>query len=217
MSDRPIQVIVADDHPFIRMGMEAVLDQSPTLSLVGSAANSDELVALLQAHPCDVVVTDYAMPGGEHGDGLALLALLQRTWPALRIVVATGLDQPAMIREIHAAGIDHIVSKSDDHRLIGDAVQAAYVNRRYFSPSVMPLIPARGTQRGSPALSPREREVVSLLATGLTVNEVAERLGRRKQTISTQKVNAMAKLAIERDADLYKYVLEHGLDAPSEP
>lgn len=212
MADRPIQVIVADDHPVIRMGMEAVLDQSPTHALVGSAANSDELLALLDAHPCDVVVTDYAMPGGEHGDGLALLALLRRTWPALRIVVVTGLDQPAMIREIHAAGIDHIVSKSDDHRLIGDAVQAAYVNRRYFSPSVLPLIPARGSQRGSPALSPRERELVALLATGLTVNEVAERLGRRKQTISTQKVNAMAKLAIERDADLYKYVLEHGLD-----
>ncbi len=212
MADRPIQVIVADDHPVIRMGMEAVLDQSPTHALVGSAANSDELLALLHAHPCDVVVTDYAMPGGEHGDGLALIALLRRTWPALRIVVVTGLDQPAMIREIHAAGIDHIVSKSDDHRLIGDAVQAAYVNRRYFSPSVLPLIPARGSQRGSPALSPREREVVALLATGLTVNEVAERLGRRKQTISTQKVNAMAKLAIERDADLYKYVLEHGLD-----
>lgn len=212
MADRPIQVIVADDHPVIRMGMEAVLDQSPTHALVGSAANSDELLALLDAHPCDVVVTDYAMPGGEHGDGLALIALLRRTWPALRIVVVTGLDQPAMIREIHAAGIDHIVSKSDDHRLIGDAVQAAYVNRRYFSPSVLPLIPARGSQRGSPALSPREREVVALLATGLTVNEVAERLGRRKQTISTQKVNAMAKLAIERDADLYKYVLEHGLD-----
>jgi len=189
-----------------------VLDTSPTHVLVGSAANSDELLALLHAHPCDVVVTDYAMPGGQHGDGLALIALLQATWPALRIVVVTGLDQPAMIREIHAAGIDHIVSKSDDHRLIGDAVQAAYVNRRYFSPSVLPLIPARSSQRGSPALSPREREVVSLLATGLTVNEVAERLGRRKQTISTQKVNAMAKLAIERDADLYKYVLEHGLD-----
>lgn len=212
MADRPIQVIVADDHPVIRMGMEAVLEQSPSMALVGAAANSGELIALLQAHPCDVVVTDYAMPGGEYGDGLALLHLLRTRWPDLRIVVATGLDQPAMIREIYASGIDHILSKSDDHRLLSDAVQAAYVNRRYFSPSVTPLIPARGTQRKSPALSPREREVVSLLATGLTVNEVAERLGRRKQTISTQKVNAMTKLAIERDADLYKYVLEHGLD-----
>ena len=91
------------------------------------------------------------------------------------------------------------------------AITAAHVGRRYLSPSIAPLLPSRGTQRTTLALSPREREVLTLFVAGWSVNAIAEKLDRRKQTVSTQKVNGMAKLGIERDADLFKYAVELGL------
>ena len=213
MADNSIHVVVADDHPLIRMAVESALDTVPALVHAGSAANSTELIALLDAKPCDVLVTDFAMPGGEHGDGMQLLQLLRERYPDLQIVVFTGLDQAAIVQALFEAGISHILSKGDDVSHISAAVMAAHVGRRYLSPSIAPLLPLRGVQRPTLALSPREREVLTLFVAGWSVNAIAERLDRRKQTVSTQKVNGMAKLGIERDADLFKYAVELGLAA----
>ena len=211
MADNSIRVAVADDHPLIRMAIEAALDTVPALRHIGSAVDSTELVALLDSQHCDVLVTDYAMPHGEHGDGLELLALLQARYPAMHIVVFTGMDQPAIVQALSAAGITHILSKGDDVGHVAAAVMAAHVRRRYLSPSIAALLPSRGSLRTPVPLSPREHEVLSLFVAGLSVNAIADQLGRRKQTISTQKVNGMAKLGIERDADLFKYAVELGL------
>jgi len=211
MADRHIRVILADDHPVIRMGMEAAIDESPALKLMGTASNSTGLVSLLELHPCDVLVTDYAMPGGEHGDGMHLLNHLRQRFPDLRIVVMTGLDEPAMIMALHNAGLEHILSKADDISHVPAAINAAFANRRYYSPSINALLPIRSARERPVQLSPREQEVLALYVQGLSINEIAERLQRRKQTISTQKVNGMAKLGIQRDADLFKYAAELGL------
>lgn len=211
MADNSIHVVVADDHPLIRMAVESALDSIPALVHVGSAADSTELIALLDEQTCDVLVTDYAMPGGAHGDGLPLLQLLRERYPELQIVVFTGLDQAAIVQTLFEAGISHILSKADDVSHIAAAITAAHVGRRYLSPSIAPLLPSRGTQRHPLALSPREREVLTLFVAGWSVNAIAEKLDRRKQTVSTQKVNGMAKLGIERDADLFKYAVELGL------
>jgi two-component system capsular synthesis response regulator RcsB len=211
MADNSIHVVVADDHPLIRMAVESALDSIPALVHVGSAADSTELIALLDEQTCDVLVTDYAMPGGAHGDGLPLLQLLRERYPELQIVVFTGLDQAAIVQTLFEAGISHILSKADDVSHIAAAITAAHVGRRYLSPSIAPLLPSRGAQRPPLALSPREREVLTLFVAGWSVNAIAEKLDRRKQTVSTQKVNGMAKLGIERDADLFKYAVELGL------
>lgn len=211
MSHPIIRVAIADDHPVIRMGIEAAIDEIPTLTCIGAVADSSALVALLEQTGCDVVVTDYAMPGGAHGDGLQLLAYLRQTFPDLRLIVMTGLDQPAMIQSLHASGIDHILSKADDTSHVPAAIAAAWANRRYLSPSIAQMLPARGAPRATAALSPREHEVLVLYVSGLSINEIAERLDRRKQTISTQKTAGMAKLGIDKDADLFKFATELGL------
>ncbi|MDV3514078.1 response regulator [Stenotrophomonas sp. C1657] len=211
MSHPIIRVAVADDHPVIRMGIEAAIDEIPTLSCIGAVGDSSALIALLEHTACDVVVTDYAMPGGAYGDGLQLLSHLRTHFPDLRLIVMTGLDQPAMIQSLHASGINHILSKADDTSHVPAAIAAAWANRRYLSPSIAQLFAARGPARAVAALSPREHEVLVLFVSGLSINEIATRLDRRKQTISTQKTTGMAKLGIERDADLFKFASELGL------
>jgi len=211
MENAYIRVAIADDHPVIRLGVEAKIADVPMFQLVGSASSSSELVALLDEKPCDVLVTDYAMPGGQYGDGLELLALLQDRYPSMAIVVMTGIDRPAVVQAMSAQGIENIVSKADDMSYLPMTIQAAFAKRRYLSPAVMPLLATAKSVATSTALSPRELEVLSLYLSGASINHIAAHLQRSKQTVSTQKTRGMAKLGLMNDADLFKHAAELGL------
>ncbi len=210
MNSLAIRVALADDHPVIRLGVRSALEEAPAIQCIGAVADSSELVALLKREPCDVLVTDYAMPGGAFGDGLELLGYLMLHFPSLRIVVMTGLDQPGLIHRLDSSGVAGIVSKSDDLSQVQAAVMAAYAHRRFHSPAVTELL-RRREQRRVTVLSPKEVEVVRLFLEGLSITEIATRLDRKKQTVSTQKVNAMRKLGVERDAELYSFAPDLGL------
>jgi len=217
MGGQLVRVAIADDHAVIRLGIELALSESPMLRIVGACANSTELMRLLDDLPCDVLVTDYAMPGGEQGDGLALLHHLRERYPELDIVVLTAMDRPVIVQSIIALGITNIVSKADDMHHLKAAVLAAYAHRGYMSPSLGAIInSSRPNSHDSPGnllsrLSPRELQVLTLYVGGATINDIAALLGRSKQTVSSQKVRAMAKLGMKTEADLFKHASELGL------
>ncbi|RDS86022.1 response regulator [Dyella psychrodurans] len=208
--DNQVRVAVADDHPVIRMGIEATLDDISFIDRIGSVADSTQLVALLDTQPCDVLVTDYAMPGGQYGDGMELIAFVRHRYPDLRIVVLTSMEKLALIRGLMTHGINAVLSKADDMSHLRAAIQATRTGRRYYSPRIANLLKALPAT-GSARLSQRESEVIALYVGGDSINTIAEKLQRSKQTISTQKVTAMRKLGIETDADLFKYAIELGL------
>jgi two-component system capsular synthesis response regulator RcsB len=196
-------------------GVEHEFSTISTIQLMGLARNSTELIALLNSQPCDVLVSDYAMPAGEYGDGINLFSLIQRRYPDIKIVVLTMLDNPAVLRALLSNAIVCIVSKSDAVNHIIPAVHTAYSGGSYYSPRVEEIIRSfewnRRGRGASDVLSQRESEVVRLYASGLTVNEIAERLCRSKKTISSQKSKAMEKLGIEREVDLLRYAMENGM------
>ncbi|MBR8298321.1 response regulator transcription factor [Burkholderia cenocepacia] len=216
-----IRVVLADDHPAMLVGVEHGLSSVPTIQLTGKAVNSTELIRLVEAGVCDVVVSDYAMPGSAHGDGITLFSYLQRNYPAVKLVVLTMLDNPAVIGALTRLGIECIVSKSDTIDHLIPAIHAAATGGTYFSPSVEKVVRTLTSHSSARAadqkrdLSDRELEVVRLYASGLTVNEIADKLSRSKKTISTQKARAMEKLGIEKDIDLLRYAIEHGIVAAS--
>ncbi len=217
MDEFKIKVMLADDHPGMVAGVQHALAEVATISLVGAAANSTELVALLDRVPCDVVVSDYSMPAGDFGDGASLFGLLQRRYPQLKLVVLTMLDNAAVMHTLVTLGIGGIVSKSDALAHLIPAIHAAHTGGKYYSPSANKVIQGidwnRRGRNAESVLSRRESEVVRLYASGLTINEIAERLHRSKKTISTQKAKAMEKLGIEREVDLFRYAMENGLTA----
>ncbi|MFT4066007.1 LuxR C-terminal-related transcriptional regulator [Paraburkholderia sp.] len=158
--------------------------------------------------PCDVLVSDYAMPGGDYGDGITLFSFLRRRYPAMRIVVLTMVDNPGVIRSLLKLDIQCILSKADTNDHLLAAVHGAYANGRYFSPAISKIVwqlDIESVGSGNRALTARESEAIRLFVSGLSVNEIAAQLKRGKQTISSQKTNAMRKLGVETDTELIKY------------
>jgi two-component system, NarL family, captular synthesis response regulator RcsB len=209
-----IKVVIADDHPAIIEGIKRSIAVN-TISLVDAARNSTEIIALMDKGGAEVLVTDYAMPGGEFGDGLPFFEFILRRYPDLKIVVMTMMDNPGVLRTLIALGVKCIISKTDDASHLIPAIHIASSGGQHFSPTVhaivqmleqLPLYEERQV-----SLSKREAEVIRLFVSGLKINDIAVQLHRSKQTVSSQKNSAMKKLGVTSDADLFKYALEVGL------
>jgi two-component system, NarL family, captular synthesis response regulator RcsB len=132
-----LRVVLADDHPFVVLGLRAALTTADGIEVVGEAANCCELFRILRDTPCDVVITDLAMPDGlaKTGDGLRLVHRLRRDWPALRIVVFTGTTSRAILRAAARAGASAILGKSESIHVLVSAVRDAAMGRLYIGNS----------------------------------------------------------------------------------
>lgn len=214
MQPYKIRVIVADDHPAIIEGIKQSITVS-TIDLMDTARNSTRIIQLLDKGIADVLVTDYAMPGGEFGDGLPLFEFILRRYPDIKIVVMTMMDNPGVLRTLIALGVRCIISKSDDASHLIPAIHIASSGGQYFSPTVNATVQTLDKfqieDRKNITLSKRESEVIRLYVSGMKINDIAIQLHRSKQTVSSQKNSAMKKLGVASDADLFKYVLEVGL------
>lgn len=213
---RPLRIVLADDHPIFRIGLQAVLEQIPGVSVVAQAGSPNELMEHLQAIECDVLVTDFMMPVEQQNDGLKLLEQIRRHFPQLPILVVTMLNNAGLFRAMLSLGVHGLLSKASLADELPQAVSRVRQGKTYLAASVQHLLLQDGAVREDmmevqEALSPKELEVTRLLAAGHTVGQIATLLNRSKQTVSTQKVSAMRKLGLANDAALYLYLQEHGL------
>ncbi len=207
-------IVLADDHPIVSSGVRALLEQHPSLRVVAEATSPDELLRVLENTECELIVTDFNMPGEHAADGLSLLQLLGRRWPERQVVVLTQLANPGVLNNIsRLQNVRGVVSKSDAMKELPTAVTAAAAGRSYLSASVRKQIEStQGDAADSaPALSKREAEVMRLFALGHTVSEIARQLNRSVKTVSSQKVEAMRKLGVKSDLEFYAYARDHGL------
>lgn len=211
-----VRVVVADDHPVSGNGIKQALSGIPTIQVVAVTENTSALVEILETTACDVLVLDYVMPGGQYGDGLALLSYLSRRYSTLRFVTVTMLNSPAVFRALQKLGVNCVVSKSYAMSHLVAAVHAAQSGGRYLSPTIALLLEQADSGPVS-TLSQRESEIVRLFREGYKVTEIAEKLHRSKKTISAQKLAAMRKLGIKRDADLIRFEGPFDPGAPDEP
>ncbi|GLQ88676.1 response regulator transcription factor [Dyella flagellata] len=222
----PIRVVIADDHPLTLAGLLHELQGRSGIRIVDSAMSSAALVKSLEKHAVDVIISDYAMPGGSQGDGIMLFELLRQRFPDVGLIALTMMSHADVIRSLLAQHVNCIISKADALEYLTTSVYAALAGKRYLSPGIEAIVQRHGLQGRSPSrrrhLSPRELEVVRLFVSGLTINEIAHHLQRSKQTVSTQKISAMRKLGISRDAELIKYgigeqLTSQGIEVPQQP
>jgi two-component system, NarL family, captular synthesis response regulator RcsB len=218
------RIVIADDHPVVTLGIRALLKPLGQVEIVGEAASSSELLAVLAEEPCDLLITDFSMPyENGSGDGLPLLRRLRRDYPELPIIVLTMLHNPALTRGMLAAGVNGLVSKAAMMKELLLAIGAVMNGRPYiceamrehvadWAPPRSPGEAAQPVASNDPAvLSQREAEVVRLFAQGLSVTQIAEHLHRSVKTVSQQKNDAMRKLGVTSNTQLFEYARAYGL------
>ncbi len=197
--------------------MKALFHADKGLTVVGEAPNASTLLAVLAKTPCDVLVTDFAMPepGPDAHDGLRLIRTVRQEWRDIGIVVLTSVSNVAILRSILNAGAMGLVNKAEPIELVPTAVRHASMARRYVSASFVAALAEAGKEREfspeAPRLSPREVEVVKLFAKGRSITEIAKELQRDVRTISRQKRDAMHKLGVRNDPGLFAFVRAQGL------
>lgn len=213
-----IRVLIADDHAVLRAGLKLLINAQADMDVVGEAGSGPETVHRAQATTPHVVLLDLTMPGGGSTQTIEQLGLLA---PGVRVLVLTMHDDPAYLRAALQAGASgYIVKKAADVELL-TAIRAVY-NGRTFVDLTRPDGSARGpdvqrVSRESPAagrpkaLSPREAEVLRLLAQGHTNQEAADHLAVSVKTIETHRKRLTDKLGLKSRAQLFRFAVEVGL------
>lgn len=212
-----LRVILADDHPFVLLGVRAVLETHAGATIVGEADTPTSLIKLLQSTPCDVLVTDLTMPeaSGTVEDGLELVRRIRCDWPLLRIVVMTTLTNTAILRAIVSDEVVSVLSKLETMDELWQAIEAAGKGEVYVGRSIIEAL-ARPRDEACdvpsvPRLSRRQAEVIRMSVRGHSISEIAAAFGCHRRTVSRQKREAMAKLGVANDPGLFAYIRAHGV------
>lgn len=208
------KIILADDHPLILTGIRSLIDQiTPHCEVVAEAYQVSELLKSLQQHHCDLLITDFSMPGDTRCDGLVMIQQLRRDYPNLPIIVLTQIQNSAILQSLIQVGVNGLILKKSVINELADAIRQILLGHRYIGPAVNMLLADAGvsSQGNISPLTPKESEVVRLLASGMSVSEVADYLHRSVKTISTQKKSAMMRLGISSDSALFDYAKSSGL------
>jgi DNA-binding NarL/FixJ family response regulator len=205
---KPIRVLLADDHAILRAGLRMLLEAQPDMAVVAEAADGEEAVRRATGTRPDVAVVDLTMPGLS---GVETLERLRREVPATRLLVLTMHDDPGYARLALAAGAaGHVVKDAGSGELLA-AIRAVHGGRTFVHVGAHPRPSAPAARAPGPALSPRERQVLELLAHGHTNREVADRLSLSVKTVETHRARLSDKLGLRSRADLVRLAIDLGL------
>jgi DNA-binding NarL/FixJ family response regulator len=210
-----ISIILADDHPVVRRGMQALLEGERNFSIVGAAADGLDTVRLVEQVKPDVLVLDVMMPGLS---GLEALRILRERSPRTRIVILSMYSSSAFIAQALQNGAIGYVLKSCAEEHLVRAVREAAAGRRFLSPPVTEIAinayieqSKTGTFDPHETLTPRQREVLQLAAEGKTNPEIAARLNISQRTVENHRATSMQKLGLQNQTELVRHAIRHGL------
>ena len=208
----PIRVMVVDDHAVVRGGLSTFLLAYDDLMLVGEAANGAE--ALQQVEQCapDVILMDLVMP---EMDGATATRLIRHQFPAVQVVALTSFKEDDLVQGVLAAGAIGYLLKNVAADELADAIRAAYVGRPTLAPEATRALIHSATQaRVQPLghdLTERERDVLTLMVTGMNNSEIAEKLVVSRSTVKYHVSNILSKLQATSRTEAVAYALQQNL------
>lgn len=213
------RILVADDHEVVRRGLCALLQAQPDWEICGEAADGREALEKAQKLKPDVVILDIGMPSL---NGLEATRQILKTNLQTRVLILTLHDSDQVVREVLNAGARGFLLKSDAARDLVAAVEALRRDKTYFTSKVAAMVLEGFLKNGTASavvaapvtrgrLTPREREIVQLLAEGKSTKEVAVALGLSVKTAETHRSNIMRKLELHSVSDLVLYAVRNNI------
>lgn len=211
-----IRIILADDHSVLRVGLKMLLESESHFSVVGEAADGEELLILLEKTAVDVVVVDLSMP---KMGGLECIKEIRSRGMDVKILVLTMFGDETYIREVMQAGANGYVEKQAVDAELFAALKAVAAGQFYLSSknsqallnSLFTAAPRPSGQDPYEVLSVREREVLKLLVRGYSLSEIGAKLFLSVKTVDTYKTRLMEKLGLSKKSELVEYSLKHSL------
>lgn len=210
---KKLRFIIADDHAMIRQGVRSVIETQPGWEVCAEAADGRTAVELVRTIAPDVAILDITMPGL---NGVDVTRMLKAESPSTRVLVLTMHESDALADEVMQAGGDGYLLKSDASEKLTEAVDKImggrfFLSSQFPSPSAEPGEDTTANSVSCMRLTPREREIVQLIAEGKSNKQVADTLGISPGTAETHRKNILSKLNLHSTADLVRYAIRNKL------
>ncbi|HTF70233.1 MAG TPA: response regulator transcription factor [Edaphobacter sp.] len=214
-----LRILIADDHELIRRGVRNLISLRGGWTVVGEACNGADAVEQAQSLKPDVAIIDFSMP---ELDGPAAAFQITQVSPATSVIVLTMHDSNHVIREVLRSGAKGFVLKTDADQDLIEAVEAVAQKRHFFTKRVADVV-LEGYLTGRNAndkeekvkLTTREREILSLLADGVSSKQIALKLNISVRTVESHRIHINRKLGFGSIAELVRYAIRHGIVGPN--
>lgn len=214
----PIAILLVDQHLLCRQGLRALLEANEGMAVVGEAGDGRLAVNLAQACHPDVVLIEVDLPGL---NGVEATARIREACPEVKVVALSGQADPGTVTAMLLSGASGYVLKHAGQEDLMSAIRSAVSGRTYLSSQIAGVVvddllnrSPRGIKAAASLLTPREREVLQLLAEGHTSREIGRRLEISARTVDTHRRRIMKKLQLRTLAGLVKFAVREGLTSP---
>ena len=209
------KLLLVDDHVVVRQGLKALFANEPDVEIVGEAGNGREALSCIPELQPDVILMDISMPGL---NGIEATRQIRQTHPDVKVVVLSMHANEEYVFQVLRAGASGYVLKQSDSMEVLNAIRAALSGGSFLSPPISRTViddyvrraEARGQGSDLELLTSRQREVLQLLAEGLSNQEIAKQLSISIKTVETHRSNMMNKLGVSSKTELIKYALRKG-------
>ncbi|MEI8156503.1 MAG: response regulator transcription factor [Burkholderiales bacterium] len=214
-----VRVLLADDHTLVRAGLRKLLESIPGMEVVGEAGDGLQLLEMVEKLQPQVVLMDIAMPGL---NGLEATGRLVKAWPSIRVLILSMHQNAEYVRQALRQGAVAYLLKDAAPLELEWALSAVLRGETYLSPAVSKGVVSdyvqrlRSEEQPAEALTPRQREVLQLIAEGHSTKEIARRLDLSVKTVETHRTQLMKQLDIHEVAGLVRYAIREGLVSVTE-
>jgi DNA-binding NarL/FixJ family response regulator len=204
-----IKIIIADDHRVFIDGMKALLREIEGLTVIGDAMNGDQLIEQVEIHEPDVVLTDIQMPVK---DGIEATREIHKRFPQVKVIALTMLNESMFIKRMLDAGASGYVIKTIDKDELVNVIRKVATGEKHFSAEVTAqLMNNYSSQDPLSVLTKREKEILGLIAQGLTDKEIADKVFLSHLTITTHRKNILSKLNLKNKVELTRFAMDNRL------
>ena len=212
MTDR-IRILIADDHPIVRQGLQVLLESQPDLELIAQAENGEKAVRLANKLQPDVIVMDLQMPVK---DGLTAVDEILRAYASIQILVLTSFPDDAKVLEAVKVGATGVILKDSPPDQLLAAIRTVYAGGSALHPTVarrlvQEIQQPHQRQPALDALTPREQDILKCLAQGMSNREIAGSLDISVRTVTTHVRNILDKLELDNRTQAALYAVKNGL------